>query len=119
MLKIDIHKNVAFVLLNRPDIHNAFNDELVKQVTESFKELGCRNEVRLIVLAGNGKSFCAGADLNWTDSIAIPISHAATRPAPPPSAAPWTRAITGLGHFAIARYICPMAFASSRFSSYV
>jgi methylglutaconyl-CoA hydratase len=65
MLKIDIHKNVAFVLLDRPDIHNAFNDELVKQVTESFRELGCRSEIRVIVLGGSGKSFCAGADLNW------------------------------------------------------
>src|SRR5262252_2429039 len=65
MLKVDIHKNVAFVLLNRPDVHNAFNDDLVKQVTDSFAELGRRNEVRVVVLAGNGKSFCAGADLNW------------------------------------------------------
>jgi methylglutaconyl-CoA hydratase len=65
MLKLDIHKNVAFVLLNRPDVHNAFNDELVKQVTDTFAELGRRDEVRAIVLAGNGKSFCAGADLNW------------------------------------------------------
>jgi methylglutaconyl-CoA hydratase len=65
MLRLDIHKNVAFVLLNRPDVHNAFNDELVKQVTDTFAELGRRDEVRAIVLAGNGKSFCAGADLNW------------------------------------------------------
>lgn len=65
MLKVDIHKNVAFVLLNRPDVHNAFNDDLVKQVTDAFKELGQRDEVRAIVLAGSGKSFCAGADLNW------------------------------------------------------
>jgi|SRR6185369_16862954 len=65
MLKLDIHKNVAFVLLNRPDVHNAFNDDLVKQVTDAFAELGRRDEVRAIVLAGNGKSFCAGADLNW------------------------------------------------------
>ena len=39
MLKIDIHKNVAFVLLDRPDVHNAFNDELVKQLTDAFTEL--------------------------------------------------------------------------------
>jgi methylglutaconyl-CoA hydratase len=65
MLKIDIHKNVAFVLLDRPDVHNAFDDELVKQVTDAFTELGQRQEVRVIVLAANGKSFCAGADLNW------------------------------------------------------
>jgi methylglutaconyl-CoA hydratase len=65
MLKLDIHKNVAFVVLDRPDIHNAFNDELVKAVTDTFTELGGRPEVRVIVLAGSGKSFCAGADLNW------------------------------------------------------
>ncbi len=65
MLKLDIHKNVAFVLLNRTDVHNAFNDELIRLVTEAFTELGCRKEVRVIVLGGNGKSFCAGADVNW------------------------------------------------------
>src|SRR5258705_9977393 len=65
MLKIDVHRSVAFVLLDRPNVHNAFNDELVRQITEAFTELGRRDEVRVIVLAGNGKSFCAGADLNW------------------------------------------------------
>jgi methylglutaconyl-CoA hydratase len=65
MLKIDVRKNVAFVVLDRPEIHNAFNDELVKSVTDAFAELGRRDEVRVVVLAGNGKSFCAGADLKW------------------------------------------------------
>jgi methylglutaconyl-CoA hydratase len=65
MLKIDVHKNVAFVVLDRPEIHNAFNDELVKSLTDAFAELGRRDEVRVVVLAGNGKSFCAGADLKW------------------------------------------------------
>src|SRR5262249_29448447 len=55
---------------------------------------------------------------NWTDSMAIPMSHAATSPAPPPSAAPCTRAITGFGHFAMAKNIRPTARASSRFFSY-
>src|SRR5205809_4815660 len=74
MLKIDIHKPVAFVLLNRPDVHNAFNGELVRRVTEAFAELGQRDEVRVIVLAGNGKSFCAGADLNWMKRM-VQYSH--------------------------------------------
>jgi methylglutaconyl-CoA hydratase len=65
MLQVDVHRNVAFVLLDRPEVHNAFNDELVKRVTEAFTELGQRDDVRVIVLAGNGKSFCAGADLKW------------------------------------------------------
>src|SRR5215470_11478485 len=65
MLKTDIHNKVGFVLLDRPEVHNAFNDELVTRLTEAFTEFGQRDDVRVIVLAGNGKSFCAGADLNW------------------------------------------------------
>src|SRR5437660_8534672 len=65
MLKIDVHNSVAFVLLDRPSVHNAFNDELVRQITDAFTELGRRDDVRVIVLRANGKSFCAGADLNW------------------------------------------------------
>jgi len=74
MLKIDIHKSVAFVVLDRPEVHNAFNDELAREVTDAFTELGRRNEVRVVVLAGNGKSFCAGADLNWMKRM-IQYSH--------------------------------------------
>src|SRR5437762_12288702 len=65
MLKVNINKPIASVLLDRPDVHNAFDDELVKHVTETFAELGAKDDVRVIVLGGNGKSFCAGADLNW------------------------------------------------------
>ena len=46
MLKVDIHKNVAFVVLDRPDVHNAFNDELVKEVTQAFTDLGRRPDAR-------------------------------------------------------------------------
>src|SRR5215510_12820953 len=65
MLRIEINKHVASVVLDRPDIHNAFNDELAQRITEAFTDLGQRDEVRVIVLRANGKSFCAGADLNW------------------------------------------------------
>ncbi|PYS10114.1 MAG: enoyl-CoA hydratase [Acidobacteria bacterium] len=65
MLKVNVERPIASVILDRPDIHNAFNDELVKLVTETFTELGARDDVRVIALGGNGKSFCAGADLNW------------------------------------------------------
>jgi len=74
MLKIDIEKNLAFVALNRPDVHNAFNDELVKLVTDAFTELGRRDDIRVIVLCANGKSFCAGADLNWMKRM-VEYSH--------------------------------------------
>jgi methylglutaconyl-CoA hydratase len=65
MLTIDIQRNLASVVLDRPDVHNAFNDELVQQLTDAFTDLGRRNEIRVIILRANGKSFCAGADLNW------------------------------------------------------
>jgi len=65
MLKLDVHSNVASLTLDRPDVHNAFNDDLVKMITSAFVELGQRDDVRIIVLRANGKSFCAGADLNW------------------------------------------------------
>ncbi|HSU87420.1 MAG TPA: enoyl-CoA hydratase-related protein, partial [Terriglobia bacterium] len=74
MLKVDVRKPIASVILNRPDVHNAFNDELVKLVTDTFTELGARDDVRVIVFGGNGKSFCAGADLNWMKRM-VQYSH--------------------------------------------
>src|SRR3989454_4146237 len=74
MLKIDIDKNVAFVRLDRPEVHNAFNDALVQQITDTFIELGRNDHVRVIILGGNGKSFCAGADLNWMKRM-VQYSH--------------------------------------------
>jgi methylglutaconyl-CoA hydratase len=65
MLKINIERNLAFVVLDRPDVHNAFNDELVQQITDAFTDLGRRDDIRVVILCGNGKSFCAGADLKW------------------------------------------------------
>jgi methylglutaconyl-CoA hydratase len=74
MLKVELDKHVARVTLDRPDVHNAFNDQLIKLVTDAFTELGSREEVRVIILAGNGKSFCAGADLNWMKRM-VEYSH--------------------------------------------
>lgn len=56
---------VAEVRLNRPEIHNAFNETLIAELTDTFVELGTKDKVRIVVLSGEGKSFCAGADLNW------------------------------------------------------
>src|SRR5437773_839289 len=74
MLKVETDKHVARVTLDRPDVHNAFNDELIKLVTDAFTDLGNREEIRVIILAGNGKSFCAGADLNWMKRM-VEYSH--------------------------------------------
>jgi len=58
-------KWVAEVWLNRPDVRNAFNDAVIAELTEAFKQLGQDTDLRAIVLGAHGKAFCAGADLNW------------------------------------------------------
>jgi len=57
------------VILNRPDVHNALNEQLMTELTECFTEVSTDDSVRIIILTGNGKSFCAGADLTWMKSM--------------------------------------------------
>ncbi len=61
---------VATVTLNRPDVRNAFNDEVIHELAQAFTELGARDDVRAIVLGAAGTAFCAGADLNWMRRMA-------------------------------------------------
>src|SRR5262249_43143035 len=58
-------RNVATITLARPDLHNAFNDEMMKEIIDAFASLALSPDVRAIVLAADGKSFCAGADVAW------------------------------------------------------
>lgn len=58
-------RGVIRVTLNRPAVHNAFNEGMIGELTDAFADLGKQDGVRVIVLAGNGASFSAGADLNW------------------------------------------------------
>lgn len=57
--------SVAKVSFCRPEVHNAFNDTLIYEMTDLFKSIREDKDLRVIVLTGEGKSFCAGADLNW------------------------------------------------------
>jgi methylglutaconyl-CoA hydratase len=66
--KVD-ERGVARVILNRPEIHNAFNDQLIEEIIHVFGEHASDANVRLVVLSGKGRSFCAGADLNWMSSM--------------------------------------------------
>ena len=68
---IEIFKqnDVTTVYLNRPEVHNAMNEQLMKELTTCFKELRRDDTTRIIILTGKGKSFCAGADLNWMKSM--------------------------------------------------
>jgi methylglutaconyl-CoA hydratase len=63
-LQIDA-RGVATVTMDRPDLHNAFNDEMITELIQCFRDLEKNEKIRLVVLTGTGKSFCAGADLNW------------------------------------------------------
>ena len=69
-LDIHIEGRVAKVFLNRPEVRNAFNDGVITELAETFTRLGQDPGVRVIVLGGHGKAFCAGADLNWMKSMA-------------------------------------------------
>ncbi len=68
-IRIDVAA-VARVTLDRSDLRNAFNDEVIAEITQAFTELGARDDVRCIVLAAEGTAFCAGADLNWMRRMA-------------------------------------------------
>ena len=69
-LDIQCQSFKATVTLNRPEVRNAFNDEVIAELTAAFHEFSAREDVRCIVLAGNGPAFCAGADLNWMRRMA-------------------------------------------------
>ena len=61
---------VARVWLNRPEVRNAFNEELIAALTTTFAKLAQDERLRVIVLGAHGKAFCAGADLNWMKAMA-------------------------------------------------
>ena len=66
-----IHANgIATLTLNRPQVHNAFDDQLIAELTAELRKLNDNSKVRAVVLAANGKSFCAGADLKWMKRMA-------------------------------------------------
>ncbi|MFN4324259.1 MAG: enoyl-CoA hydratase/isomerase family protein [Azonexus sp.] len=64
-LDIELNGPVATIWMNRPDLHNAFDETLIAELTAACVALDDDADVRVVVLAGRGKSFSAGADLNW------------------------------------------------------
>lgn len=69
LLKIN-DRGVATLSLNRLRLHNAFDDALIADLTQGLEQLAANDEVRLVILASEGKSFSAGADLNWMKRMA-------------------------------------------------
>ena len=69
-LLIERDLGVTTITLNRPELHNAFNETMIAELSRAFAEFGKDDGTRVIVLTGAGESFCAGADLNWMKKVA-------------------------------------------------
>jgi methylglutaconyl-CoA hydratase len=65
VLSVSTEGGLARVVLARPDVRNAFNAELIAALRETFDRLSMDSSVRAVVLSGEGKVFCGGADINW------------------------------------------------------
>jgi len=63
-------RGIATLTLNRPELHNAFDDALIDALTGALRRLEADARVRVVLLAGSGRSFSAGADLNWMKRMA-------------------------------------------------
>jgi methylglutaconyl-CoA hydratase len=77
-LEVQRNGSVATVILNRPEVRNAFNETAIAEIAQAFRELGSEAGVRAIILAARGPAFCAGADLNWMKKMAG-YTHAENR----------------------------------------
>ncbi|MCX6833506.1 MAG: enoyl-CoA hydratase/isomerase family protein [candidate division Zixibacteria bacterium] len=64
-VRVETAGKIGRVTFCRPEVHNAFNDQVIDEMTFAFKRLKTDPDVRVVILSGDGKSFCAGADLNW------------------------------------------------------
>ena len=62
--------DLGVVWLNRPEIHNAFNEVMIQELIDCYREINEMEDLRVVILRGRGKSFCAGADLNWMRGVA-------------------------------------------------
>lgn len=72
MATLDITRSgpVVRVFLNRPEVRNAFNSEVIGEMIGAFREINADATLRAVVLGGHGKAFCAGGDLNWMRAMA-------------------------------------------------
>ena len=68
-IKYSFNDKVATITLNRPEIHNAFNEAMISELLEIYQEIAEMQHIRVVVLSGEGKSFCAGADLKWMGDV--------------------------------------------------
>lgn len=69
-IEFEISDGAGIIWLNRPEVHNAMNEEMIGEIVNAFSKAGEKDDIRYMVLRGKGKSFCAGADLNYMKGIA-------------------------------------------------
>ncbi len=77
-IEVRVARRVAVVTLAREKVRNAFNETMIAELKAAFEQLGTDGEVRAIVLAARGPTFCAGADLDWMRRMAA-YSHEENR----------------------------------------
>lgn len=68
-IKVQLGESMAWINLDRPEVRNALNDTMISELTEVFEWLDNRDDIRVIVVKGNGKAFCAGADLDYMKAM--------------------------------------------------
>lgn len=69
-IKVQLGDSMAWINLDRPEVRNALNAELIRELTAVFDWLNSRDDIRVIILKGNGPAFCAGADLAYMKEMA-------------------------------------------------
>ncbi len=69
-IEIELVDEVCTIWLNRPEIHNAFNEQMIFDLTDAFNKINEDKDTRVVIIRGKGKSFCAGADLHWLGGVA-------------------------------------------------
>ena len=78
-IEFEKQTDIGIIWLNRPDIHNAFNEVMIQEVIDCVEEVNLMDDIRVLIIRGRGKSFCAGA-------------RSAALPWRPPAPSPWTKA---------------------------
>ena len=68
-IKVQLGESMAWVNLDRQEVCNALNDKMIGELTEAFEWLNSRDDIRVVILRGNGKAFCAGADLAYMKAM--------------------------------------------------
>lgn len=91
-IEINQNGNITEIFLNRPELYNAFNIEMITELAKHLTQLATDNSVRGITITGKGKAFCAGGDLKWAVDFSEKASssfHTLASQSPPGRTGPY------------------------------